>query len=43
MVLLTAEWRLMRDLERARKIAPEKTYRVSILGTPATIYVCKKS
>ena len=42
-VLLTAEWRLMRDLERARKIAPEKTYRVSILGTPATIYVCKKS
>ncbi|MDO8433037.1 MAG: methyltransferase domain-containing protein [Candidatus Binatus sp.] len=42
MVLLTAEWRLMRDLERARKIAPEKTYRVSILGTPAAIYVCKK-
>ncbi len=42
MVLLTAEWRLMRDLERGRKIGPVKTYRVSILGTPATIYICKK-
>ncbi len=43
MVLLTAEWQLMRDLERGRKIAPSRTLRVSILGTPATIYICKKS
>jgi 23S rRNA G2445 N2-methylase RlmL len=42
MVLLTAEWRLMRDLERSRKIAPDKMFRVSILGTPASIYVVKK-
>ncbi len=43
MVLLTAEWRLMRDLERARKIAPAKIIRVSVLGTPASIYVCDKA
>ncbi|HYL60808.1 MAG TPA: methyltransferase domain-containing protein [Candidatus Acidoferrales bacterium] len=43
MVLLTAEWRLMRDLERARKIAPAKIIRVSVLGTPASIYVCYKA
>ncbi|MGA9722632.1 MAG: hypothetical protein WBQ86_09275, partial [Candidatus Binatus sp.] len=43
MVLLTAEWRLMRDLERIRKIAPSKIIRVSVLGQPAAIYVCRKS
>jgi tRNA (guanine6-N2)-methyltransferase len=42
MVLLTAEWRLMRDLERTRKISPSKTIRVSVLGKPAAIYVCRK-
>ena len=42
MVLLTAEWRLMRDLERSRKITPAKIIRVSVLGTPASIYVCNK-
>jgi len=43
MVLLTAEWRLMRELERSRKIAPpSKITRVSILGTPASVYVIKK-
>jgi 23S rRNA G2445 N2-methylase RlmL len=43
MVLLTAEWRLMRDLERGRKIAPpSKITRVSILGTPASIYLIKR-
>ena len=43
MILLTAEWRLMRDLERSRKIAPpNKITRVSILGTPASVYVIEK-
>ena len=43
MVLLTAEWRLMRDLERSRKIAPpSKITRVSLLGTPASVYVIEK-
>jgi tRNA (guanine6-N2)-methyltransferase len=42
MVLLTAEWRLMRDLERARKIAPSKVIRVSVLGRPASVYIAKK-
>jgi tRNA (guanine6-N2)-methyltransferase len=42
MVLLTAEWRLMRDLERSRKLAsPSKVIRVSLLGTPASVYVIK--
>jgi tRNA (guanine6-N2)-methyltransferase len=43
MVMLTAEWRLMRDLERIRKIAPSKIIRVSVLGKPAAIYVCRKN
>ncbi|HSU91273.1 MAG TPA: methyltransferase domain-containing protein [Sporolactobacillaceae bacterium] len=42
MVLLTAEWRLMRDLERSRKLSPpSKVIRVSLLGTPASVYVIK--
>jgi len=42
MVMLTAEWRLMRELERSRKIAPSRIIRVSVLGRPAAIYVCRK-
>jgi hypothetical protein len=42
MVMLTAEWRLMRELERAGRIAPARTIRVSVLGQPAAIYVCGK-
>jgi tRNA (guanine6-N2)-methyltransferase len=42
MVMLTAEWRLMRELERTRKLAPSKIIRVSVLGKPAAIYICRK-
>jgi len=42
MVMLTSEWRLMRELERTRRIAPSKIIRVSVLGKPAAIYVCRK-
>jgi tRNA (guanine6-N2)-methyltransferase len=42
MVMITAEWRLMRELERSRRIAPTKIIRVSVLGKPAAIYVCRK-
>jgi tRNA (guanine6-N2)-methyltransferase len=42
MVMLTAEWRLMRELERTRKLAPSKIIRVSVLGKPAAIYLCRK-
>ncbi len=42
MVMLTAEWRLMRELERIRKIAQSKIIRVSVLGKLAAIYVCRK-
>ncbi|MDB5107924.1 MAG: hypothetical protein JWM69_865, partial [Candidatus Binatus sp.] len=31
-----------RDLQMRRRIAPSKVFRVSILGTPASIYVCPK-
>jgi hypothetical protein len=41
-VMLTAEWRLMRELERTRKLAPSKIIRVSVLGKPAAIYLCRK-
>jgi tRNA G10 N-methylase Trm11 len=42
MVLLTSEWRLMRDLERSHKIAPpSKIIRVSVLGTPTSVYIVK--
>jgi tRNA (guanine6-N2)-methyltransferase len=43
MVILTAEWRLMRELQMRGKIAPGKVYRVSMLGTPASIYVIRKA
>ncbi|HVN64454.1 MAG TPA: methyltransferase domain-containing protein, partial [Candidatus Binataceae bacterium] len=42
MVMLTSEWRLMRELEERGVIAPAKIYRVSILGASASIYVCPK-
>ena len=42
MVMLTAEWRLMRELERTRKFTPSKIIRVSVLGKPAAIYLCRK-
>ncbi|HEY6395765.1 MAG TPA: methyltransferase domain-containing protein, partial [Candidatus Binataceae bacterium] len=42
MVLLTAEWHLMRELTAKRRLNPIKTLRVSILGSPAAIYVCRK-
>src|SRR5208282_1377475 len=42
MVLLTAEWRLMRDLIDRRALAVEKMMRVTILGAPASVYVCGK-
>ena len=42
MVMLTAEGRLMRELERTRKFAPSKIIRVSVLGKSAAIYVCRK-
>jgi tRNA (guanine6-N2)-methyltransferase len=41
-VMLTAEWRLTRELERTRKFTPSKIIRVSVLGKPAAIYVCRK-
>ena len=43
MVLLTSEWRLMRDLTDRGKLALEKMIRVTILGAPASLYVCVKS
>ncbi len=42
MVLLTSEWRLMRDLIDRGKLAIEKMMRVTVLGAPASIYVCRK-
>ncbi len=39
MVLLTAEARLMRELEQRRVFIPSSVTRVSVLGTPAAIYV----
>jgi tRNA (guanine6-N2)-methyltransferase len=43
MVLLTSEWRLMRDLADRGLLSVEKNLRVTILGAPASVYVCKKS
>jgi 23S rRNA G2445 N2-methylase RlmL len=42
MVLLTAEWRLMRDLTERGAVAIEKMWRVTVLGAPASLYLCKK-
>jgi tRNA (guanine6-N2)-methyltransferase len=43
MVLLTAEWRLMRDLIERGALAAEKISRVTVLGAPASLYLCKKA
>lgn len=42
MVLLTAEWRLMRDLIERGALAVENLLRVTVLGAPASLYLCKK-
>jgi tRNA (guanine6-N2)-methyltransferase len=42
-VLLTAEWRIMQQLISRGRIRPEKIMRVTILGTPASIYLIRKS
>ena len=42
MVLLTAEWRLVRELMDRGAIAIEKMHRVTILGMQASIYECRK-
>ena len=39
-VMLTAEAALMHELTRRGLVKPARTIRVSILGAPATIYVC---
>jgi tRNA (guanine6-N2)-methyltransferase len=43
MVLLTGEWRLMRDLGDRGALKVDKLMRVTILGAPASLYVCGKS
>ena len=40
MVLLTSEWRLMRELVDRRRLAVEKMTRVTILGAAASLYQC---
>jgi tRNA (guanine6-N2)-methyltransferase len=42
MVLLTAEWRLMRDLIERGALSVQKISRVMVLGAPASLYLCKK-
>src|SRR5580658_2277107 len=41
-VILTAEWRLMRDAEPRGALRTSKVMRVSVLGAPAAIYVLRK-
>jgi tRNA (guanine6-N2)-methyltransferase len=41
MVLLTAETRLMRELQMRGVIRPSRIYNVTILGAPAALYVCR--
>jgi len=43
MVLLTAEWGLMRDLIERGALAVESTSRVTVLGAPASLYLCKRA
>jgi tRNA G10 N-methylase Trm11 len=43
MVLLTSEWRLMRDLGDRRRLAIEKMTRVTVLGAPASLYQCSRA
>ncbi len=42
-VALSAEYRIMRELETRAEFGPWKTYRVSILGAPAAIYVARRN
>jgi len=41
-VILTAEWRIMNQLIDRGEVAPMSIMRVTILGSPATVYVCRK-
>jgi len=41
MVLMTAETRLMRELFEEHQIAPASILTVTVLGAPASIYVCR--
>ncbi len=43
MVLLSAEWTLMREMAARRRLAVEKTLRVTILGARASIFICRKA
>jgi tRNA (guanine6-N2)-methyltransferase len=43
MVMLTAEWSLMRALAARRTLTPASVTRVSVLGTPASVWVCRRS
>jgi tRNA (guanine6-N2)-methyltransferase len=42
MVVLSAEWRLMRDAIERAGLVTEATMRVTILGVAASVYVCRK-
>jgi len=41
MVLMTSETRLMRELLEENRIVPSSILTVTVLGTPASIYVCR--
>jgi tRNA G10 N-methylase Trm11 len=41
MVLLAAETQLMRTLWNRRAISPERVMRVTVLGRPAAVYLCR--
>jgi len=43
MVLLTAEWQLMRDLTERGALAVGKISPVTVLGAPASLYLCRKA
>ena len=43
MVLLTAEWRLMRDLADRGKLSVDRMTRVTVLGAQASLYECRKA
>ncbi len=43
MVLLSAEWTLMRELAARRRIRIEKAMQIAILGARASIFICAKA
>lgn len=43
MVLLTSEWRLMRELAERGELRVQASRRVTVLGAPTSIYDCVKS